>query len=374
MTQSIHVLDLLQHLVGPIAAVSGRMATRRHAIEVEDTAAALLQFENGALGTLTSATSVRPGAALAARRPRGTGDGGGERPVRQVPGLGGRGRARAAGPAGDHALAGHRRPLVVPADPPPGAASGHGGGGYVRDGPRCSMAREALRSLRVIQAIPALGPPRPRSPARRPRCPANRDPPAGVRPPDADSRRLPRPAEAGGTRAAPVIRHFRRVVRATEALAAGVLAGLALLVCVQGGRALPASGGARLDGGTRPVPPGLAGLPGRAGLPRPRHASGRGLPDAPALRAAPAPRPAPVVGGWSLAIVVLGARLLRVAALQTSPALGVSMVWPYLAVPVGGALLALVAAARLFDPSTGPAGAGTPAPTVPAGGAEGGPS
>ena len=74
MTQSIHVLDLLQHLVGPIAAVTGRMATRRHAIEVEDTAAALLQFENGALGTLTSATSVRPAllSRLAVHGERGT--------------------------------------------------------------------------------------------------------------------------------------------------------------------------------------------------------------------------------------------------------------------------------------------------------------
>lgn len=60
MTQSIHVLDLLQHLVGPVAAVTGKTATKRHSIEVEDTATALLEFENGALGSLVSATSVRP--------------------------------------------------------------------------------------------------------------------------------------------------------------------------------------------------------------------------------------------------------------------------------------------------------------------------
>lgn len=60
MTQSIHIVDLLQHLVGPIAAVTGRIATRRHAIAVEDTAVALLHFESGAFGTLTSTTSIRP--------------------------------------------------------------------------------------------------------------------------------------------------------------------------------------------------------------------------------------------------------------------------------------------------------------------------
>ncbi len=60
MTQSIHIVDLLQHLVGPVASVTGRIATKRHAIEVEDTAIALLRFENGAMGTVTSTTSVRP--------------------------------------------------------------------------------------------------------------------------------------------------------------------------------------------------------------------------------------------------------------------------------------------------------------------------
>ncbi len=60
MTQSIHIVDLLQHLVGPVASVTGRIATKRHAIEVEDTAIALLQFENSACGTVTSTTSVRP--------------------------------------------------------------------------------------------------------------------------------------------------------------------------------------------------------------------------------------------------------------------------------------------------------------------------
>ncbi len=47
------------------------------------------------------------------------------------------------------------------------------------------------------------------------------------------------------------------------------------------------------------------------------------------------------VGVFSLVLTVYGVRLLRVAAIETSPALGTSMIWPYLAVPVGGALLTI---------------------------------
>ena len=74
MTQSIHIVDLLQHLVGPVATVFGRTATRRHAIRVEDTATALLSFENGAMGTVTSTTSIRPAllSRLAIHGERGT--------------------------------------------------------------------------------------------------------------------------------------------------------------------------------------------------------------------------------------------------------------------------------------------------------------
>ena len=60
MTQSIHIIDLLQHLVGPVASVIGRTATRRHAIEVEDVATAMLLFENGAMGVVESTTAIRP--------------------------------------------------------------------------------------------------------------------------------------------------------------------------------------------------------------------------------------------------------------------------------------------------------------------------
>ena len=60
MTQSIHVIDLLQWLAGPVRSVFAKTRTARHAIEVEDLAAATLTFESGALGVLQSATSIWP--------------------------------------------------------------------------------------------------------------------------------------------------------------------------------------------------------------------------------------------------------------------------------------------------------------------------
>ena len=61
MNQGIHTIDLLLHLFGPVARVTGRMATRLHDIEVEDTAAALLEFESGALGVVEASTAAYPG-------------------------------------------------------------------------------------------------------------------------------------------------------------------------------------------------------------------------------------------------------------------------------------------------------------------------
>jgi predicted dehydrogenase len=61
MNQAIHTVDLLQWLCGPAARVYGRTATRVHDIEVEDTAAAVIEFRSGALATLEAATCVNPG-------------------------------------------------------------------------------------------------------------------------------------------------------------------------------------------------------------------------------------------------------------------------------------------------------------------------
>ncbi|MCY0880224.1 MAG: Gfo/Idh/MocA family oxidoreductase [Firmicutes bacterium] len=60
MNQGVHGIDLLQWLMGDVRRVSARVATLVHEIEVEDTAVAWLEFENGALGIITGATSVYP--------------------------------------------------------------------------------------------------------------------------------------------------------------------------------------------------------------------------------------------------------------------------------------------------------------------------
>lgn len=59
MTQSIHIIDLLQYLMGPVRSVMGRVATQYHDIEVEDTATAVVNFTSGAIGIIESTSSVR---------------------------------------------------------------------------------------------------------------------------------------------------------------------------------------------------------------------------------------------------------------------------------------------------------------------------
>jgi UDP-N-acetyl-2-amino-2-deoxyglucuronate dehydrogenase len=61
MNQSIHNIDLLQYLAGPVKTVFGRTATLAHEMQTEDTASAVLTFESGALGVIQGATSCWPG-------------------------------------------------------------------------------------------------------------------------------------------------------------------------------------------------------------------------------------------------------------------------------------------------------------------------
>ena len=61
MNQAIHTVDLVQWMFGPVARVSAAVAARVHAIEVEDTAAAVIEFTSGAIGTIEATTSVYPG-------------------------------------------------------------------------------------------------------------------------------------------------------------------------------------------------------------------------------------------------------------------------------------------------------------------------
>lgn len=75
MNQGIHYIDLLQWFMGPVATVSGHIATlARQRIEVEDTAVACLTFADGALGVIEACTSANIGrpARLELRGDRGT--------------------------------------------------------------------------------------------------------------------------------------------------------------------------------------------------------------------------------------------------------------------------------------------------------------
>lgn len=62
MNQSIHYIDLLQWIVGPVAEISAYCATRAHTrIEVEDVACASVRFASGAIGEIIGTTSAYPG-------------------------------------------------------------------------------------------------------------------------------------------------------------------------------------------------------------------------------------------------------------------------------------------------------------------------
>ena len=64
MNQAIHAVDLLQWLAGMPVRVGAQVRTRVHAIEMEDTAVAWLEFQTGALGVIEAATSCYPGSRL----------------------------------------------------------------------------------------------------------------------------------------------------------------------------------------------------------------------------------------------------------------------------------------------------------------------
>jgi UDP-N-acetyl-2-amino-2-deoxyglucuronate dehydrogenase len=61
INQGVHTVDLLLWLLGDVVNVKARIATMLHKIEVEDTALALLEFANGALGLLQATTAAYPG-------------------------------------------------------------------------------------------------------------------------------------------------------------------------------------------------------------------------------------------------------------------------------------------------------------------------
>jgi UDP-N-acetyl-2-amino-2-deoxyglucuronate dehydrogenase len=61
MNQGVHTVDLIQWFGGGVKAVFGKFGVFNHDIEAEDHTVALLQFKNGALGTLFTTTCCYPG-------------------------------------------------------------------------------------------------------------------------------------------------------------------------------------------------------------------------------------------------------------------------------------------------------------------------
>jgi len=62
MNQGVHYVDLLRWAMGPVASITAKVGTLAHErIEVEDVAVAVIQFENGAIGSLIGTTDAFPG-------------------------------------------------------------------------------------------------------------------------------------------------------------------------------------------------------------------------------------------------------------------------------------------------------------------------
>jgi predicted dehydrogenase len=61
INQGIHFIDLLLSVMGPARWIVAKTKTMAHQIEVEDLGIALLEFENGALGSIQASTATYPG-------------------------------------------------------------------------------------------------------------------------------------------------------------------------------------------------------------------------------------------------------------------------------------------------------------------------
>jgi predicted dehydrogenase len=60
MNQSVHHIDALQWLMGPVASVYAYTATRAHTMEAEDVGVAVVRFVSGALATIEGSTVTWP--------------------------------------------------------------------------------------------------------------------------------------------------------------------------------------------------------------------------------------------------------------------------------------------------------------------------
>lgn len=61
INQGIHTIDLLLDIMGDVGRVFGKVRTMVHDIEGEDLGIAMLEFKNGAMGTIEGGTSLYPG-------------------------------------------------------------------------------------------------------------------------------------------------------------------------------------------------------------------------------------------------------------------------------------------------------------------------
>jgi len=61
INQGIHTIDLLLDLMGEVSSLFGQVKTAYHQIEGEDLGVAIVNFKNGAIGNITSATALYPG-------------------------------------------------------------------------------------------------------------------------------------------------------------------------------------------------------------------------------------------------------------------------------------------------------------------------
>lgn len=61
MNQGIHGVDVFRYLMGPVKQLTGFARTQQRHIEVEDSAAAAVEFANGAVGTIEGSTVCCPG-------------------------------------------------------------------------------------------------------------------------------------------------------------------------------------------------------------------------------------------------------------------------------------------------------------------------
>lgn len=63
INQGVHMIDMIQWIMGGVKSVQAQVRTSAHNIEVEDIAQALVEYRNGAIGLIYGSTSFYPGLA-----------------------------------------------------------------------------------------------------------------------------------------------------------------------------------------------------------------------------------------------------------------------------------------------------------------------